>query len=580
MTTPTTGTIPALTEYQPGALTIASTVNIEIVDTSNATAAASYRMSQIDFVGKAPSVMLPANPSASDLIAYYQVSSALPKVTSIGNLSIPSGNLPTGGATGTLLAKNSLTNYDAAWTTLASHMTAGTSLTLSGSTTVTLGVTNFGITSSQIATATIIGTNIATATIASTNIATATIIGGNIATNAVGNAQFRQGAAISVVGVAGNALANVADIAASAGTQVLVSNAAGNAIAFGALTTAYLPLQFQLGNLTAHAVMIANGTNTMQATNFGTTGMFLQGAGSSANPAFALVNLSMATNVTGITGFGNGGTGTSGGFSTPFGVVLSGTTFLGATAAGATGTLLAGVSATAAPTFITLSSAIDQVNTTQGSILYRGSSLWTGLIGSTAGYVLQTLGSTANPQWVGAGGVLLNTISASQIGSAVDTTSFSSRYSRFRVTFENVCAVATAHSTTSLNMVIATTGVAWQSSGYISSIQNNVGLTTVLDGTTSLFLLSGARATTSVGTTTTYGVNGYIEIVNPSNAVFFKSINGVLNYMTQGAAGTLTAAAVIPTGFWNGAASNITAIAISFQTGNIATGTIRIYGIS
>src|SRR6185369_5821244 len=109
MATPTTGTIPALSEYQPGALTIASTVNIEIVDTSNATAATSWRMSQIDFVGKAPSVMDPANPSASDLVAFYQVGTNLPKVTSIGNLSIPSGNLPTGGATGTILGKNSLT---------------------------------------------------------------------------------------------------------------------------------------------------------------------------------------------------------------------------------------------------------------------------------------------------------------------------------------------------------------------------------------------------------------------------------------------------------------------------------------
>lgn len=548
MATPTTGTIPALSEYQPGALTIASTVNIEIVDTSNATAATSWRQSQIDFVGKAPSAMIAANPSASDLVAYFQVGSSLPRATSIGNLSIPSGNLPTGGATGTLLAKNSLTNYDAAWTTLASHMANGTSITLSGTTTVIVGVSNFGITSTQ------------------------------IATNAVGNVQFRQGAGLSVVGVTGSATANVADIVASGGTQVLVSNLNGTAIAFGALTTAYMPLQFQLANLTAHGVMLANGTSTLQATNFGTTGMFLQGNGSSANPSFSLINVSASTSITGVMNILNGGTGTS--VLTPFGVMLGGTTIVQVAAAGATGTLLAGVSATAAPSFITVSAALDTINTTQGSLLYRNAATWVALAGGTAGFTLQTLGTAANPQWAGSGGVLLNTIAAAQLGSAVDTTSFTSRYSRFRITFENVCPVSTALLTTSLNLQVATTGTSWISASYVSIIQANVGLTTVLTGTSSLFLLSGLTATTCVGTSTLYGVNGYIEFVNPANAVFRKSINGSLNYITPGAVSTLTAAQAFPSGFWDGGSNAITGFAIAFQTGAISTGTFRVYGIS
>jgi hypothetical protein len=107
----------------------------------------------------------------------------------------------------------------------------------------------------------------------------------------------------------------------------------------------------------------------------------------------------------------------------------------------------------------------------------------------------------------------------------------------------------------------------------------NAVTTTFIIGTTSVFYLSGITATTCVGTSTIYGVNGWVEVVNPANAVFRKSIVGELDYITPGAVSTLTNAMVFPGGFWDGAASAVTGLAIAFQTGNIATGTIRIYGI-
>lgn len=522
MATPTIGTIPALTEYQPGALTIASTIFVEIVNSANATTAASFRMAQADFVGKAPSIMLNANPVAGDLVAFYQVANSLPKVTSIGNLSIPSGNLPTGGGTGTILSKASATNYNASWVNISTLVSAGTSIAVSGSTTVTIGVTNFGISSSQ------------------------------IATNAVGNVQFRQGTAKSVIGVAGNATANIADIVPSAGTQVLLSNAGNTGILFGPITTAMLPVQFQVAAFTSWGVAVTNATGALTGTNFGTTGMFLMGNGSSAAPTFSLINLSASTSVSGVLNVINGGHGTSA--LTPFGVITGGTTIVGITAAGATGQLFVGQATTTPPVWLPAS--------------------------STVGFIMQSLGSTANPQWVGSGGVLLNTITASQLGSAVDTTSFTSRYSRFRIAFENICPVSTATLTCSLNLQVATSGTSWIAASYVSNIQANVGLTTVLAGTTSLFLLTGATATTCVGTSTLYGVNGHIEIVNPANAVFRKSINGDLNYITPGGVSTLTQALSMPSGFWDGASNAIVSFAVAFQTGNISTGTIRVYGIA
>lgn len=56
-----------------------------------------------------------------------------------------------------------------------------------------------------------------------------------IANNAVTNAKFRQGAGLSVVGVTGNATANVADIVAGSDEQVL--RRSGAALAFGTLTS-------------------------------------------------------------------------------------------------------------------------------------------------------------------------------------------------------------------------------------------------------------------------------------------------------------------------------------------------------
>jgi hypothetical protein len=69
------------------------------------------------------------------------------------------------------------------------------------------------------------------------------------------------GSVIASDGQFGYVSNNVADIAASAGTQVMLSNTNGTGISFGSLTTAYLPLQFQIGNLTANGVLLANGTS-------------------------------------------------------------------------------------------------------------------------------------------------------------------------------------------------------------------------------------------------------------------------------------------------------------------------------
>lgn len=268
--------------------------------------------------------------SSSTLFEAVQTTNGVAESVSVSLAQIISttfGTLPVGGATGQLLAKTSGTNYDAQWIDVP--VSAGTSLTATGSTSVVFGVTNFGISSAQIA--------------------SFAITTPKIATNAVGSTQFRQSVALSVVGNSGTSIANVIDIAATTGGQVLQVNAGGTGIIWDAISSTVLPVAFGVP-FTTNGIMYAGGATTISGSNFGTTGMFLRGNGSLSAPTFALVNLGAATNVTGTTAFANGGTGTST-LATPFGVVIGGTTALDVTAAGTSGFVLAGTGTTSAPTF-------------------------------------------------------------------------------------------------------------------------------------------------------------------------------------------------------------------------------------
>jgi hypothetical protein len=107
------------------------------------------------------------------------------------------GNVPLAGTTGQVLRKVSATDYDMAWADEFDELTAGTSITI-------------------------------TDTAPTTTIA--------VTTNGIDNAQLRQGVARSVIGVTGDATANVADIQGSA-SQLLNVNSAGTALTFTSTPT-------------------------------------------------------------------------------------------------------------------------------------------------------------------------------------------------------------------------------------------------------------------------------------------------------------------------------------------------------
>lgn len=200
----------------------------------------------------------------------------------------------------------------------------------------------------------------------------------------------------------------------AAGGTGLIAGTSGGVLGFtasGVLASSVL--------LTANALMLGGGagaTPTPMA-SLGTTTTVLHGNVGGA-PSFGAVVLT--TDVSGTLPVGNGGTGAA--TFTANGVLLgNGVSAFGVTAAGATGSILAGNTA-AAPTFQTLSSIIDMISgaPTQGAILFRGAGGWAALSPSTSGRVLTTNGAGLDPSWSTVGGT--GTVTSVTVGGTTVTT--------------------------------------------------------------------------------------------------------------------------------------------------------------
>lgn len=138
----------------------------------------------------------------------------------------------------------------------------------------------------------------------------------NLTTNVTGDLPFSnlaQGSALSVLGVTGNATADVASIAAGTDNQVL--RRSGTSVAFGAINlassdavTGDLPFAnlTQIAGLSVLGVT-ANSTADVAGITAGTDNQVLRRSGTSL--AFGSINLASTDAVTGTLAAGNGGTG-------------------------------------------------------------------------------------------------------------------------------------------------------------------------------------------------------------------------------------------------------------------------------
>ena len=225
---------------------------------------------------------------------------------------------------------------------------------------------------------------------------------------------------------------------------------------------------------------------------------------------------------------------------------------------------------TAVPAGLSLSGFLDvAAGSTQGNLLYRNAATWVVLPAGTNGQILQTQGASANPQWVG-GKVLLNTLLPNNVASIADTTSLTSKYNSYEVTFDNVAPAANSQ----LQITVATSGSNFIAVTYVSEVQDFMNLALSSATATTFIRVIGSAAWTS----TSYGYHGSCRISNPASTLFRKQVIG-MGSCPVGASGTSTYAFSRFCGYWDGGNDAITGINFSFAATNIATGTIKIWGL-
>ena len=185
--------------------------------------------------------------------------------------------------------------------------------------------------------------------------------------------------------------------------------------------------------------------------------------------------------------------------------------------------------------------------------------------GNHLNYVSGT-GVTCGTTSTAASYVLLATLTASNSATLSDTTNITNTYSSYDIVFTNILP---ASGGTICELQIHSGG-AFKSSGYLATIAyNSGGSTAAVQTTTYIPCSENATGVTAAQP----AVNGTIRLYNPSDASTKHPISGQLTYQLGGAAAVLNMS-----GWWDTAGA-IDGFQVLFSAGNIASGTIKIYGI-
>lgn len=169
----------------------------------------------------------------------------------------------------------------------------------------------------------------------------------------------------------------------------------------------------------------------------------------------------------------------------------------------------------------------------------------------------------------GGSGVLLATLTASSSTSLDDQASVTSAYNDYLVIFENLVP---ATNNTILQLLISSAAT-FQTTGYQSGgIQaGNANTSVFVGGSTTEIPITGPYVS---NTTADGGCSGFFRIYSPSNTAGYKSITGLAGF----AGGGTTWAVVYWGGAWKGGTGAVDGIRIKYNSGNIVSGTVKIYG--
>jgi len=164
---------------------------------------------------------------------------------------------------------------------------------------------------------------------------------------------------------------------------------------------------------------------------------------------------------------------------------------------------------------------------------------------------------------------LLNTVTANNSATVSDVTSLTANYSAYDIVLENLVP---ATNSISVLLQVQSAG-AFQTSGYRSmiaeqnSVNNKFGTATFTNGVP----LTAANNANNTGP----GISGSLRIYNPGATSGNKTIGGTT---TSNTAGTAARFAMV-SGMWEGGTGAITGVQIAASSGNITSGTMKIYGV-
>lgn len=512
-------------------------------------------MKAIGTLGASPALDLVA-----DKFVVLRAADGLTYSATASQISLAAGNVPAGGTVGQVLAKNSSTNYDTSWInnsitlnalSIAANPTAGTAT----STSVTLGSTLTFVSTSL---RTVAGTG--DVTWSANSFAT------TISANAVTNAKFRQSVAVSVVGNATNATADVADITGTA-NQILRINGAGTALAFGSIDLA------QTAAVGTSILPVANGGTGVATT---TAYALLAGGTTSTGPLQSLASVGTSGQVLVSNGAGNLPTWQTATSAIGAALTKADDTNVTLTLGGApTTALLSATSITAGWTgqlSLTRGGTAASLTASNGGIVYSNASAMAILAGTaTAGQHLQS-GSSAAPSWTtatfpstAAAGTILaagtaNTITATATptlgiaGTTLGTLAFAGNTSGTvtvrpqaaagtpTLTYPNASGTFAVSATAPITLNTTTGDIGITSAALTKVDDTNVTLT--LGGTPGSALL----AATSI----TAGWTGQLSLARGGSNASLTASNGGIVYSTASAmavlSGTATANQILMSG--------------------------------
>ena len=182
----------------------------------------------------------------------------------------------------------------------------------------------------------------------------------------------------SSITINGNAVSLGGSTTVTANTpNSLTINNSGSGAASGTTFNGNVPVTISYNSVGAPST---SGTNAT-----GTWGISISGNAATATSATSATSATTATNLSG---------GAAG--SVPYQSGSGATSFL---AAGTSGQVLS-TNGASAPTWIGPTTFLDNITTTQGSLIYRNAVGWVNLGPGTSGQVLQTGGAGANPSWL------------------------------------------------------------------------------------------------------------------------------------------------------------------------------------